>query len=252
MNGIQTMKRLCTSRKRKFNSNLLRSLNRQLNPPKTKSSSQLHFRTQQLENHVMTTDFLRYQRGTVYTIKRGLIQFKIINFSNSTILNNLVNEGKLYGIKLQRFEKVAVELISFTVVTIQSRHQLLERRANARNVTYCKHKDQKRNYRALPMWLMLPNGNELPLSQCFRYLDHVCFRLFPSPLQATRNKIAYFFCARMPVYRFALPLKTVSGHVIKNLLTEFSGVRGENIWLWVMKQGLALGPQIMTPSQIIQ
>ena len=141
----------------------------------------------------MTTDFLRYQRGTVYTIKRGLIQFKIINFSNSTILNNLVNEGKLYGIKLQRFEKVAVELIYFTVVTIQSRHQLLERRANARNVTYCKHKDQKRNYRALPMWLMLPNGNELPLSQCFRYLDHVCFRLFPSPLQATRNKIAYIF-----------------------------------------------------------
>ena len=80
--------------------------------------------------------------------------------------------------------------------------------------------------------------SELPLSQCFRYLDHVCFRLFPSPLQATRNKIAYFFfCARMPVYRFALPLKTLSGHVIKNLLTEFSGVSGENIWLWVMKQG---------------
>ena len=41
----------------------------------------------------------------------------------------------------------------------------------------------------------------------------------------------------MPVYRFALPLKTLSGHVIKNLLTEFSGVSGENIWLWVMKQG---------------
>ena len=41
----------------------------------------------------------------------------------------------------------------------------------------------------------------------------------------------------MPVYRFALTLKTVSGHVIKNLLTEFSGVSGENIWLWVMKQG---------------
>ena len=41
----------------------------------------------------------------------------------------------------------------------------------------------------------------------------------------------------MSVYRFALTLKTVSDHIIKYLLTEFSGVSGENIWLWVMKQG---------------
>ena len=32
--GISTLKRLCTSRKRKFNSNLARSLNRSFNPPK--------------------------------------------------------------------------------------------------------------------------------------------------------------------------------------------------------------------------
>ena len=39
----------------------------------------------------------------------------------------------------------------------------------------------------------------------------------------------------MPVYRFPLTLKMVSGHMIKCLLTEFSGASGENIWLWAMK-----------------
>ena len=61
------------------------------------------------------------------------------------------------------------------------------------------------------------------------------FSVIPLPLLATRNKIAYFLCVRMPVYRFPLTLKMVSGHMIKCLLTEFSGASGENISLWVVK-----------------
>ena len=34
VNGVSTMKRLCTSRKRKFNWSLPQSLNRSFNPPK--------------------------------------------------------------------------------------------------------------------------------------------------------------------------------------------------------------------------
>ena len=60
-------------------------------------------------------------------INVGQSSFMINNFSNCTILNNLilVNEDKSYGIKPQRFEKVAVKPIYFAVVTIQSRHQPL-------------------------------------------------------------------------------------------------------------------------------
>ena len=83
--------------------------------------------------------------------------------------------------------------------------------------------------------------SELPLSQCFRYPDHVCLGY---SLWANRDKkgkflIAYFLCAYMPVYRvpYRLKFSTVSSHMIKCLLTEFGGASGENIWLGVMKKG---------------
>ena len=68
----------------------------------------------------------------------------IINFSIERYSITLINEDKSYDIKSRRFEKVAVEPIHFTVVTIQSRHQSIQRRANTRNVTYCKRKDKKK------------------------------------------------------------------------------------------------------------
>ena len=45
----------------------------------------------------------------------------------------------------------------------------------------------------------------------------------------------------MPVYRvlFKLKFSTISGHMIKCLLTEFSKAGRENICLLVMKQGRA-------------
>ena len=45
----------------------------------------------------------------------------------------------------------------------------------------------------------------------------------------------------MPVYRvlFKLQFLTISGHMIKYLLTEFSKAGRENICLSVMKQGRA-------------
>ena len=51
--------------------------------------------------------------------------FMIINFSIKRCSITLVNEDKLYGMKPQRFAKVAVEQIYFTVMAIQSRHQSL-------------------------------------------------------------------------------------------------------------------------------
>ena len=74
------------------------------------------------------------------------------------------------------------------------------------------------------------------------------FRLFPFPLWANGNKKEKFrlhiFCvpvcpyARMPVYRvlFRLKFSSVSGHIIKCLLTEFGGASAENIWLGVMEK----------------
>ena len=52
----------------------------------------------------------------------------------------------------------------------------------------------------------------------------------------------------MPVYRvpFRLKFLTVSGHMIKCLLTEFGGASGENIKLRVMKKGPRCAPT--TPS----
>ena len=48
----------------------------------------------------------------------------------------------------------------------------------------------------------------------------------------------------MPVYRvpFRLKFLTVSGHMIKCLLTEFGGASGENIKLRVMKKGPRCAP----------
>ena len=48
----------------------------------------------------------------------------------------------------------------------------------------------------------------------------------------------------MPVYRvpFRLKFLTVSGHMIKCLLTEFGGTSGENIKLRVMKKGPRCAP----------
>ena len=42
----------------------------------------------------------------------------------------------------------------------------------------------------------------------------------------------------MPVYRvlFRLKFSSVSGHVIKCLLTKFGGASANNIWLGVMKE----------------
>ena len=55
--------------------------------------------------------------------QRFEFNFMIINFSIERYSIILINEDKSYGIKPHRFEKVAVEPIHFTVVTIQSRHQ---------------------------------------------------------------------------------------------------------------------------------
>ena len=54
-----------------------------------------------------------------YDVSVGQSSFMIINFSNWTILDNLilVNEDKLYGIKPQRFKNVAVEPIYFIAIS---------------------------------------------------------------------------------------------------------------------------------------
>ena len=106
------------------------------------------------------------------------------------------------------------------------------------------------------MWLILSKWNdknkellfspsELPLSQCFRYPDHVClcYSLLSSGLIEIKRKsfdCIFFACpyARMPVYRvlFRSKFSSVSSHIIKCLLTEFGGASAENIWLGVMKK----------------
>ena len=106
------------------------------------------------------------------------------------------------------------------------------------------------------MWLILSKWNDknnellfypfkLPLSQCFRYQDHVClgYSLLPSGLiEIKRKSFDCIFCvcpyARMPVYRvlFRLKFSSVSGHMIKFLLTEFGGASAEIIWFGVMKK----------------
>ena len=54
----------------------------------------------------------------------------------------------------------------------------------------------------------------------------------------------------MPVYRvpFRLKFLTVSGHMIKCLLTEFGGTSGENIKLRVMKKGPRCAPTTQSRS----
>ena len=54
---------------------------------------------------------------------KSKFSFMIINFSIKRCSITLVNEDKLYSMKPQRFAKVAVEQIYFTVMAIQSRHQ---------------------------------------------------------------------------------------------------------------------------------
>ena len=44
--------------------------------------------------------------------------------------------------------------------------------------------------------------SELPLSNCFGYPDHVCFRIFPSPLWANRNEKKNFSLQNLYVLVF--------------------------------------------------
>ena len=99
--------------------------------------------------------------------------------------------------------------------------------------------------------------SELPLSQCFRYPDHVClgYSLLPSGLIEIKRKSfdCIFLCARMPVYRvlFRLKFSSVSGHMIKCLLTKFGGASADNICSESWRKDLAsLDSSVMIPSQI--
>ena len=72
----------------------------------------------------------------------------------------------------------------------------------------------------------------------------ICTVEFAARQKKKTNKQTKKICARMPVYRvlFRSKFSTVSGHMIKCLLTEFCWARRENIRLSVTKQGPRYAP----------